>query len=320
MFRLHLPYQTGRIGRRGYTMGLFFSKKRSDGTLVRDGDPMQHIMPYIMPGRNESAIYYKKSIDVEQVQAYIREQRRQGRRITLFNVVVTAILHTLYQRPHLNRFVAGRRLYQHNGYDVSYIVKKSMTDEGNESIASVELDKDDNIFTVTDRMKKHIDQIKIEDVQKGDDYLISTFSKLPRWLVRFTVTIVRWLDFHGIMPKKLQDAIPLYSSVFFSHLGSLGSDAPFHHLYEFGTTSIFITIGRIYDAPHKNRYGEIEWKKSVDLMCTIDERICDGYYLIKSMKILEKYLNDPRLLEQSPADHESKAEPAAAPVGHVLDA
>ena len=102
-------------------MGWFFSKKRSDGTLVRDGDPMQHIMPYIMRGRNESAIYYKKSINVENIQAYIRQQRKEGRRITLFNIVVTALLHTLHHRPHLNRFIAGRRIYEHHGYDVSYI-------------------------------------------------------------------------------------------------------------------------------------------------------------------------------------------------------
>lgn len=293
-------------------MGWFFSKKRSDGTLVRDGDPMQHIMPYIMRGRNESAIYYKKSINVENIQAYIRQQRKEGRRITLFNIVVTALLHTLHHRPHLNRFIAGRRIYEHHGYDVSYIVKKSMTDEGDESIASVKLDEDDNIFSVTDRMKEHIDEIKVENIKKGDDYLIALFTKLPRWLVRLTVMIVRWLDFHGTMPRKLQEAIPLYSSVFFSHLGSLGADAPFHHLYEFGTTSIFITISRIYDQPHKNRYGEVEWRKFFDLMITLDERICDGYYLIKSLKLLERYFDDPSLLERSPAASNPGEERTAA--------
>jgi hypothetical protein len=282
-------------------MGLFFSKKRSDGELIRDGDPMMHIMPYMMRGRNESAIYYKKSIIVENMQQYIRDQRRQGTRITMFNIIVSALLHTLYRRPHLNRFVAGRRIYKHNGFNISYIVKTNLTDDGIESIATVPFTENDTIFTVTDRMKHHIDEIKAGE-EKADDMLIRYFTRLPRWLVRFTVWAARLLDFYGIMPAKLREAIPLYSSIFFSHLGSLGADAPFHHLYEFGTTSIFITIGKIYDAPYKNRNGELEWRKTMDLMCTIDERICDGYYLIRSLKQLETYFDDPSLLEKSPLE------------------
>lgn len=283
-------------------MGWFFSKKRSDGTLVRDGDRMQHIMPYLMRGRNESAIYYKTSLDVEPIQAYIREQRRAGRRITLFSVIVTALLHTMYNRPHLNRFIAGRRIYEHKEHKISYVVKRSLTDDGTESIATLTLKPEDNLFSIMDSMKAHINAIRLDTTKKSDDLLISIFSRLPRWIVRLTVTVVRWLDFHGTMPKALREAIPLYSSVFFSHLGSLGSDPPFHHLYEFGTNSIFVTIGRIYDAPHKNRNGELVWRKQVDLMCTVDERICDGYYLIKSLKLLEAYCRNPELLEKAPVD------------------
>ncbi|MDD4541473.1 MAG: 2-oxo acid dehydrogenase subunit E2 [Eubacteriales bacterium] len=275
---------------------------RKDGKLVKGGDPMMHIMPYVMRGRNESAVYYGKSFCVENIQDYIREKRREGTRITLFNVIVSALLHTLYRRPHLNRFIAGRKLYQRNTMDVLYVVKTLMTDEGVESIAKITCDGHDKIEDVTEKMGEHISHIK-GGQEKGDDKLIEFATNLPRFLVRFVLWILRILDFHGLMPKALMDNIPLYSSVFVSHMGSLGAEAPFHHLYEFGTTSIFVTIGKIYKKPYQDVVtGELEWKKTIDISFSIDERICDGFYLIKSLRLFETYIDDPNLLEHSPIE------------------
>lgn len=279
-----------------------FLNRRKDGKLVKGGDPMMHIMPYVMRGRNESAVYYGKSFCVENVQEYIREKRREGKRITLFNVIVSALLHTLYRRPHLNRFIAGRKLYRRNTMDVLYVVKTLMTDEGVESVAKITCDGHDTIEEVTDKMSEHISYIK-DGQTKSDDRLIEFATNLPRFLVRFALSILRVLDFHGFMPKSIMDNIPLYSSVFVSHMGSLGAEAPFHHLYEFGTTSIFVTIGKIYKKPYQNiSSGELEWKKTIDINFSIDERICDGFYLIKSLRLFETYIDDPSLLEHSPIE------------------
>ncbi|NLW53317.1 MAG: 2-oxo acid dehydrogenase subunit E2 [Clostridiaceae bacterium] len=279
-----------------------FFNKRKDGKLVKGGDPMIHIMPYVMRGRNESAVYYGKSFCVENIQEYIREKRREGKRITLFNVIVSALLHTVYRRPHLNRFVAGRKLYQRNTMDVLYVVKTLMTDEGVESVAKITSDGHDTLEDVTRMMSEHIGYIK-DGQEKGDDRLIEFATKMPRFLIRFVLWIIRILDFHGLMPKVLMDNIPLYSSVFISHMGSLGAEAPFHHLYEFGTTSIFCTIGKIYKKPYQNvASGELEWKKTIDISISIDERICDGFYLIKSLRLFETYIDDPHLLEHSPIE------------------
>lgn len=284
-------------------MAKLFSKRRSDGILIEDIEPVTQIMPYVMRGRNESAVYFRKSIDVTQIQNYIRQKRKEGTRITFFNIMVAALLHTIYKRPYLNRFVAGRRLYQHNQIDVNYVVKKSFTDEASESIARVVLNEADNLFTVADCMLEHIRALKAEgETNKKDDKLMSFLAKLPRWTTRSIVALVRWLDFHGFLPADFQEAIPLYSSVFVSHIGSLGAEAPFHHLYEFGTTSIFITIGKTYDKPVKAADGGVEWRKAVDLNFTVDERICDGYYFIKSLRLLEDLLENPETLEVSPQE------------------
>lgn len=275
---------------------LGLSKKRSDGDLVNGGDPMMHIMPYIMRGRNESAIYYQMTVPVENIQKYILEKRKQGQRLTLFNVVVAAMLRTINERPNVNRFVAGRRLYQHKDFEVLYVVKQQMTDDGVESVAKVKLKKGDTIFDVKENMDRHIKSLKAGEL-KGDDKLVRHLAHYPRWSLRMIYRSLMWLDFNGMMPKSLIDMLPFYSTVFISHLGTLGSNALFHHLYEFGTNSIFVTIGRAYEKPFKGLNGEVEWKRVIDLDFTIDERICDGFYLVKALRLFETFLDDPWSLE-----------------------
>lgn len=283
--------------------------RRSDGTLVKDTrDPIGDIMPYIMRGRNESAVYYSKSYCVENIQEYIREQRKKGTRITVFNVISAAFLHTFLRRPHLNRFVAGRRLYQHNTFDILYVVKTSMTDDGIESIARVRFDGDDTLMSVKDKMADSVDEIK-GTTGKDDDRFIGLITKLPRFMKRFIVSAARALDFHGMMPKALMELIPLYSSIFISHMGSIGGDAMFHHLYEFGTTSVFCAIGKIYLKPYRDIHTEeVVWKKTIDLNITLDERICDGFYFIKSLELFDSFIDNPSLLEMTPNEAIEDAE------------
>lgn len=285
--------------------------RRSDGRLVKDSrDPIGDIMPYIMRGRNESAVYYSKSYCVDNIQTYIRQQRKQGNRITVFNIISAACLHTFLRRPHLNRFVAGRRLYQHNTFDILYVVKTSMTDDGIESVARVRFDEDDDLNTVRDKMAESIDAIK-GTTGKEDDRFIGMVTKLPRFIKRFIIWLARILDFHGMMPKALMELIPLYSSIFISHMGSIGGDAMFHHLYEFGTTSVFCAIGKIYLKPYRDiRTDEVVWKKTIDLNITLDERICDGFYFIKSLELFDSLLDNPALLELTPKEAMEEAERA----------
>lgn len=269
-----------------------FSKKRSDGELVKDGDPMNRIMPYIMTGRNESAVYYRMTVDVENAQQFIREHRKEGTRITLLNIIVTAMLQTMYRRPRSNRFVVGRRLYQRKDFEVLLVVKEALSDDAFESVAKIGFENDDNILDVTKKMNEHIEKIR-DGNKKVDDKMISIFSNAPRLLNRLFLSLLRFMDFHNILPKALRKELPFYSSLFISHLGSIGADAPFHHLYEIGTTSIFMTIGKLHNKPFKEDDGTTAWKKVVDIAITVDERICDGYYLIRTLKTFEHYLKNP---------------------------
>lgn len=284
-----------------------FSKRRKDGDLVKDGDPMTRIMPYVMPGRNESAVYYRMTIDTANAQKFIRENRKNGQRITLLNIIAAAMMQTMYRRPRSNRFVVGRRVYQRKNFEVLLVVKEALSDDAFESVAKVPFEKGDNIYDVSNKMAKHILSIR-DGNQKIDDKLIEIFSNAPRILVRLILTLLRFMDFHNIMPAWLRESLPFYSSLFISHLGSIGADAPFHHLYEFGTTSIFMTVGRTYDKPVRGIDGALEWRRVVDIATTVDERICDGYYLIKTLKTFERYLQDPWALMAGVETADSEAD------------
>ena len=93
------------------------------------------------------------------------------------------------------------------------------------------------------------------------------------------------------------EVIPFYSTIFVSHLGTVGADSAIHHLYEMGTCSIFCVIGKQRDIPERDDDGGVTWTKGIDLSMTLDERICDGYYFVKSLRLMERYLRDPWLLE-----------------------
>lgn len=277
-------------------MVLFWRRKeRADGYLVEDGDPMNLIMPYMMTSRIESQVFYSYSIPYEEIAKYIKEQRNLGKRVTFFNILVAAIKQTVTERPHLNRFISGRRLYQRKNFETLYVVKDSLSDEANESIARISFADTDDLQAIANKMNRTNSLLKA-GAENLDDKAISLLLKLPRFLIRAVFSFYSWLDYHGIAPSFAVEQLPFYSTIFISHLGTIGGDAVFHHLYEMGTCSIFLTVGRLRkQAFYENE--QVVWKKVIELAFTVDERICDGYYLVKSLKRLNYYLQNPKLLE-----------------------
>ena len=100
-------------------------RRRADARLVRDAPPYRRIMPYIMRGRNESAVYFDQELDLARTEPFLDDFNRthDGVRLTLFHVVVWGAVRVLDERPRLNRFVAGGRHWQRDGIWISYSAK-----------------------------------------------------------------------------------------------------------------------------------------------------------------------------------------------------
>ena len=269
---------------------------RSDGKKIKDLPPIFKIMPCVMPERVDSQVYFKQDIALKSLDEYIDRKAEEGIKISYMNIVYAAIVKIIGERPNLNRFAMNGSLYQRNKVYVSLVIKKSLTDDGTETPIKLDFDGSENIFEIKNKLDEAIEKNKEVSNMNGTDKLTLAFSFIPNGLIRVAFKFLMFLDKHGLMPKKIIEVSPFHTSVFLTNVGSLGIDSIYHHIYNFGTTSMFFSMGK-----KKKSYiyedDEIKEEKCITLAFVGDERICDGYYYASSFKLLSKYLKKPELLE-----------------------
>lgn len=284
---------------------------RSDGTYLKRIDPFMRFFPYLMKGRNESAVYFRQQIDITELKAWLLKRNRaaaesgEGVKSTVFHAVLAALVRTLTERPQMNRFVIGRRVYQRNELSCAFVIKREFKDDSNEEITVLKFKPDDTFSSISQRIQDEVknvrkkakeDEVKRHGIVNWFNYLMD----MPRIMLRGFVGFLSWLDYHGWLPRFVIDIDPMHSTVWLSNLGSLGIDAPFHHLYEWGTTSIFMTIGMAEKTPILTRKGILENRDVINVAITLDERISDGYYYARSIRLFRHYLEHPDELDQPP--------------------
>lgn len=270
---------------------------RTDGKKIKKLTPIFKIMPCVMLDRADSQVYFKQDIALKYLDEYIDRKAEEGIRLSYMNIIYAAIVRIIGERPRLNRFAMNGALYQRDKIYVSLVIKKSLTDDGVETPLKLPFNGDENIFEIKDKLDAAIEKNKDIEAANKTDKLVSILSAIPSGLIRAIVKFLMFLDKHGIMPKKIIEASPFHTSVFLTNVGSLGIDSIYHHIYNFGTTSMFFSMGK-----KKKSYiyedEEFKQEKSITLAFVGDERICDGYYYASSFKLLNKYLKKPELLEK----------------------
>ena len=278
-------------------MGKRFGDRR-DGTLLRDIDSMHFIMPMIYPNRCDNEAFLSECIDLTNINKYL-EQKNAGDpeyKYNLFQIMVTAMLKTITLRPKMNRFIANKNMYQRKEVSAAFTVKKLFSDEGGEALTFIHSKPEDNIDTIHNEIYRQVSFCRSENKDESTAAM-DTFQKLPRFIAKAGVRFAGFLERHGWAPQFLIGTDPYYSSVVLSNLGSLKLHAGYHHLTNWGTCSVFCVIGEIKKRPFYDEDGNVELRESVDLTLTIDERIADGYYYSKTIRLLRKLLENPELLE-----------------------
>lgn len=272
---------------------------RKDGKLLRDIDSMHTIMPLMYPNRCDNEAFISERIDLTNINAYL-EKKNAGNpeyAYNLFQIMVTALLKVITLRPKMNRFVANQTMYQHNDVSAAFTVKKIFSDDGGEALAVIHAKDSDNINTVHDEIFRQVSFCR-SDEKDPSTASMDVIQKTPRGLIKLVGRIARFLDRHGWMPKSVIATDPYYSSAVLTNLGSIELHAGYHHLTNWGTNSVFCAIGERKPRPFFDDEGNIEMRDSVDLGLTIDERIADGYYYSKTVRLLRKLLENPELLER----------------------
>lgn len=272
---------------------------RSDGRKLKTIPPFFKLMPSIMLERVDSQVYFKQDIILKNMDEYINKKATEGIKISYMNIIYAAIVRILAERPQLNRFAMNGNLYARNEILISLAIKKGLSDDGEETTIKLPFDGSENIFEVKEKLDNAIVTNKNTANSNNTDNLAGALSLMPTGLIKKVVRLLWFLDRHGTMPKKVISASPFHTSAFLTNVGSLGIDSIYHHLYNFGTTSLFFAMGKkkksyVYDD------DEIHEEKCITIAFVGDERICDGYYYATSLKLLNKYLRKPELLEEHP--------------------
>lgn len=270
---------------------------RRDARLVGKLDPMHIIVPLLYPNRCDNEAYISERIDLTNINKYL-ERLNAGNpefKYTIFHIVVTAVLKTLTLRPKMNYFIANKRIYERKKVTASFVVKKQFNDESAEGLAFLEGKPSDNLESIHEKIK---DQVIINRSDKMDASTESMdiVSKLPFFLTRFVVWACRRLDIHGKVPQSMIDSDPYYTSCVLSNLGSIKLRSGYHHLTNWGTNSLFVIVGEKKMRPFFREDGAYQMKDSLDLGITVDERLADGYYYSKTIRLIKKLLENPELL------------------------
>lgn len=269
---------------------------RRDARLVRDVDELHIAMAHCYLNRTDNEAYISEQIELEPIRKWIGEHPDEEFSYTFFHVIVAALLKLLVLRPKLNRFITNRRYYQRNDRSVGFIVKKQFSDEGGEGMAVLSADESSTVFEVHEKIKAQVIPCK-QGMNNGTQSTIEIFKKLPHWLTRLVFNVARFLSDKGLLPDSLTEGDSNHCSVFVTNLGSIGLKCGYHHLTNYGTGSVFVVIGEKKLSPFFDARGNVTMKETLDIGITVDERIADGYYYAKSVKLLKKLLEEPVLLE-----------------------
>ena len=271
---------------------------RKDGALLRDIDPMHFIVPLLYPNRCDNEAFISERIDLTNLNEYLKNKNLNSPEYAynLFQAVVTAALKAITLRPKMNRFIANKNLYQRYDLTAAFVVRKLFTDNGAEALAIVKAKDTDTIDTIHQEIYRQVSDCRSDKLDSSSESM-DIFNKMPRFISKFLVSIICFLDRHGWVPSSLIATDPYYSTVVLTNLGSIKLHSGYHHLTNWGTNSVFVAIGEKKLRPFYDEEGNMTMKDSIDLGITVDERIADGYYYSKTVRLLRTILENPELLE-----------------------
>lgn len=279
---------------------------RWDGYRIRGLDPVHVMMPYMFGSRIENEAVLGEVLDLTEVDKYLAAKNAGNPefKYTWFHFIAAAIAKTILLRPKMNYFIAGGHYFERKQIEIAFNVKRQFSDEGEEAMAKFILDPEGGspLEQVHDYVHKFVTKVRSDNSGVGVDDALKFISHFPRFAWRIMMWTLRKLEYYGLYPKSLAKDDPTYSSAYLTNLGSIKMNADYHHLFNCGTISFFVTIGEKKLRPFFKEDGSYELRNTIKLGLTVDERIADGYYFAKTLRILRKIFAQPELLDRPAAE------------------
>ncbi len=275
---------------------------RSDGRKLRTIPPMQKLEPYIMAKRSDSLNYYSDKINIENAEKLCRDMVKQGKNnFSILHVFLASYVRVVSQRPAINRFVSGQKVFSRNDIEVVMTVKKQMTLEAPDTCLKVKFEPTDTLNEIYEKFNSALEAYtKAEEDDSEFEKVSKIVSAIPGLLCRWAIKFLNGLDYFGIMPKSLIKVSPFHGSMIITSMGSLGVNPVYHHIYDFGNLPLFISYGAKQRECKLNEDGSIEKIKYIDIKFVMDERICDGFYYASAINLMKKLVENPEALLTPP--------------------
>ena len=271
---------------------------RKEGRLLRSIPPFSKFIPYIMPQRNDRLVNYEESFEITALDRRLRALRVEGYKgIGILHFIIATYIRCISMLPAVNRFIAGRRIYARDNIEVVMAVRRSSDPNETETTIKVQFEPTDTIF---DAYRKMNAKIKTSDENNNTEDVAEAFSKLPHFLIRFIIFILRIMDYFGWLPQSIVDASPFHGSMIITDLGSLRIGPVYHHIYNFGTLPVFIAFGAKRHAYELDRHGKFHDNKYIDTKMVLDEGIVDGHYYAQLLQAFRYMFAHPEIVENPP--------------------
>ena len=275
---------------------------RKEGRLLRSLPAFNKFIPFIMPQRNDRYVHYEEAMEISAVERRLRAMRVEGYKgMGLLHFFIACHIRAISMLPGINRFVVGRRIYARNDIEVVMAVKRDMSLNAPETTIKVHFEPTDTIFDVYRKLNEKIDEIKTSDDTNGTEDFADAVARLPRFLIRFAIAILRMMDYFGWLPASLTEISPFHGSMIITDLGSLRIGPVYHHIYNFGTLPVFIAFGAKYHKYEVNRHGQVEDHKYVDTKMVLDEGTVDGHYYAQLLRAFRYIFDHPEVVENPPS-------------------
>jgi len=279
------------------------SGDRYDAFRVRDIDPLFMIMPHIIKTRTGSMVFFEERIEIAELEKFTRSLRRESdmKDLSLLQVIMAAAVRMIALHPGVNRFIAGRKLFARNSISLSLVIKKDMSQDGSEANIKPAFAPTDTLHDVWQKLHDEFAINKTEAENSTDD-LAKLLTHLPPFMLKFAIFMLKNLDQIGLMPKAVNEFSPFHVSAYIVDNGSIGIGSVYHHLYDFGTCSIFLSVGRKENTLKVDDDGNVKTVKTMNIKFAVDERICDGFYFATTIRDFRKLLRSPEQLLSPPAE------------------
>ncbi len=273
-----------------------------EGRRIRTLNPFNTIIPYIMVERSDSQNTINDSFDVSGAEQLVRRLRSEGYdSIGILHIVIAAYVRALSQRPGVNRFIRGQKIYARNGIVINMAVKRKMSLDGQETTVKLHLSPSDTLLDVYRKFNDLLlSTIGEETSENNTDSTARIIGYIPGLVKKWVIWLLKLLDYFGLLPSAIINASPFHGSMFITSMASLNIPPIRHHLYNFGNVPVFIAFGAKRPELVLNEDGSVSRRRVVDFVANLDERICDGYYYASALKMFKKYLTSPEGLLDPP--------------------